>query len=1808
MKTINYGGQGARVRVRGKKALSLIIIIFCLMTGSAWAAGEQVADYTAYPPFLPRVVSPNIMFLLDYSASMVKPAYGSCLEVSNGTADRDGWFSNCGTPTTISPALGTRSFYLPNYDYDPSAPYSGYFDNGFTSNANSWCKSLSTYGDWCSPKYNCTAASNGICSKGTAANPGEWNGNFLNWLTATQFDILKKTVVGGDVNPAPEQSAPVTVRSILTDGVSIRKTVDYGYVGSRTQTSSNCYSRTDGCTTPWPSVTPNWLTPTGSSTAIFGVGKAGDNGKVLTLQTRAAALPSDFSINYKGFVMPGGSAFYVSLYGYTYFYDSSWSKYFYHLPYYHINDSYYYDDLDPSTYDYSYGVRVVEAKGSKIHTFVKGTAPNRIFVISFDNVFLLEDYDAAVGIDSYDHPISFQIQIYEGSGHTVYVYQNAQEGWDHGGGRYTYIYHFGYDGTTYNTKYWDISWVNSPVISSATAFFASPYMSYDITPRGSPTDFQPAVPFNFPPSGANPAGYKVEININEVSSGSNCAAGSYYNGDRNKCYDHESVGLLQDLRDGELSGTLGFRLAIMQLNPLNGGTVTKHFNQKDGMGTGAGGAAPGWPSLMNDTRKQAPTAQTPLAEALYEAEGYFKEDTSFEFATNDWSDAGAGTCPTTGTNYDPYCFQSAGRLISCCKSFVLLVSSGNYSHDFQRNIYYDTALDTDLNPTTRSAGWSSTDDGGSEGTKTNEGWLDNVAYKARVPGTPPDLRPGIAGDQNLTVYAVNTFGAAQTNLTSDTASTSPIYIYVSSTKGFLPSGKLQIDDEIMSYSWKTSTYFYVNARGLDSTTAASHLKNRKVYQAPVPAGANILKKAARYGGFDDSIGDTPDTYDSGEDDRNGDGEPDTYFAASAGSDIKAQIIAAVTNILKSSASGTTVSVLSTSASGEGAIYQAYFYPAKIENVTEERTWPGYMRGFFLDEFQNLRDDASGGSYTCGTETCTYSGTPDGKLIMANSDKIARMCLNTDTNAVRVKMLADADGDGQPDITPSTDCPGTDPNVSMDEVTTIWEAGKKLAKRDKSTRSIYTWADLNGDGAVTTTDSVFDNTGETRLFTTDNKDTLRPYLCAGNATCVASGDEAENIINFVRGNAVTGYRNRCITISGATTEAGCAGSNQRVWALGDIVYSTPTLVSGPGEKYDEIYSDSTYRTFRDRYANRRSVIYAGGNDGMLHAFNGGVYKTGDDPATASVIESGRFIANASSSVNGFANGWNSSIELGDELWAFVPHDNLPHLAWLACNGTATDPSNCGGAEYTHVYYVDQRPKVTDVRIFDDDTDHPGGWGTILIMGMRFGGGAMDVDLNADGDTADAGEKSFRSAFYVFDITNPEKPPTLLFRFYNQDLGFTTSYPAIAKVCSDPSTTENCRNTEKWYMVVGSGPKNEPGTGTNHRDYNGTHTPTQDGKIFVVELKVHDDGTLLKKTFTVDGNTFMGDPTVVDADINFTSDVIYIGSAASTTSGKVYRINTMSVLGVFPDNSVDQYNCTNWCISTLIAPGKPLLVGPSVSKDSQGNIWVFFGTGRLRSTVDLSNYDQQAFYGIKDGCWRGGGNTRVADVNSSNIVTPASSDTACPVTYDTDNLLNASNVEVRSATGSSQVEGIGSEEISYIGSTACTTTSTEGCSLLGTARVANGWYLNLSAPTPPATMPPSERVLSKSVVLGGLVMFTTYKPTSEMCSIFGDSTLYTLYYESGTAYISPTMPEGGTYTRSGTEYVSKSMSLGKGMPTAVGVAIGKKTVSGFVQKSTGEIVRVEAKPGLSVRSGTASWREKTGGGGTSEIETIYKHIVR
>jgi type IV pilus assembly protein PilY1 len=613
------------------------------------------------------------------------------------------------------------------------------------------------------------------------------------------------------------------------------------------------------------------------------------------------------------------------------------------------------------------------------------------------------------------------------------------------------------------------------------------------------------------------------------------------------------------------------------------------------------------------------------------------------------------------------------------------------------------------------------------------------------------------------------------------------------------------------------------------------------------SGSALLADAAKNGGFIEKNGnDRPDLTE--EWDRNGDGDPDNYFVASEGYELENQLLSAITDILKRVASGTAVSVLSTSAQGEGNLFQAMFKPVVTEGLSEVN-WVGYLQSLWVDRMGNLREDTHGDNH-----------------LVYTADLIIKYHFDEFTGDLTIEKYSDSDGDGEADSQTPVSTGG------LDSLHPLWEAGKILALREASTRTIITFVDDNKDGQVTQSESL--------EFAHTNSATLRPYLRASDET------EASNIINFIRGVDIAGFRSRKLTVD---------SQPNKVWKLGDIVDSTPTVVGKPMDDVLLLYGDQSYLDFAKKYKDRETVIYTGANDGMLHAFNGGKFRHGDDPGTS-----------------GHDTGWIEGTNLGSELWAYIPYNLLPHLKWL------TDEN------YSHVYYVDLKPRVADVRIFNSDGDHPGGWGTILIGGMRFGGGDINVTDTFSGTPE---TRTFRSAYFAIDITVPDNPRPL-WEFTDQNLGFTLSYPTISKV------------GDAWHLIVGSGPVNYDGTSN------------QGGSIFVLDLRT---GNPLRR-IEVGTNAFMASPISVDVELDYDVDVIYIGETyreGSNWSGRMHRLST--------NGSADP---GSWTLSTLFESEGPITSAPTAAVDKQKNLWVFFGTGRYLSVEDKADDTLQKFYGLKD----------------------------------------------------------------------------------------------------------------------------------------------------------------------------------------------------------------------------------------------------
>ncbi|MCP4716374.1 MAG: hypothetical protein GY868_14740, partial [Deltaproteobacteria bacterium] len=562
----------------------------------------------------------------------------------------------------------------------------------------------------------------------------------------------------------------------------------------------------------------------------------------------------------------------------------------------------------------------------------------------------------------------------------------------------------------------------------------------------------------------------------------------------------------------------------------------------------------------------------------------------------------------------------------------------------------------------------------------------------------------------------------------------------------------------------------------------------------------------------------------------------------------------------------------------------------------EITWAGYLQSFWMDQYGGLRED-----------------TNRNRRFDEDQDKVLAFKFDSDAGETRASRFgpqhAGKDGIYDGTIEPEE-------IVDVEEVVPLWEAGKVLAGRDIGMypRNIFTNLD-NGSTAGRVD------------FTTNNRGTLKPFLgLEDNATwnyLGAHGGEdvrANNLICFINGVAEDdfslfgGYMGTpdTVNVRSRTMDDG------RLWRLGDIVNSTPVSISRPVSNYGRIYGDESYKDYYMKYRNRETVVYVGGNDGMLHAFTSGVYSS-DNKTFVSVQDMPGYLADIPDRMP-VGNLETDGQHLGQEMWAYIPQCLLPHLKWL--------PS----PEYTHVPYVDVTPRVFDVQIFDpSDETHPGGWGTVLVCGVGMGGKRIS-----------AGGRSFVSSYFAIDVTNPRDPRLLWERTFDQ-LGFSVNAAGILKV------------KDNWFLALGSGPS----------DYDGTSS--HKGHVYIVDVLT--GGDVYYRDFeTEDAHAVMSSPLALDMKLNYNVDAVYVGAAcgAGSTKGAVYKITVKQNNPEF-DHVSDDYIAvpSGWDpMAKLFDSDRPISGQLSLGYGREDNIWLFFGTGRFLTDADRTNGDVNYLYGIKD----------------------------------------------------------------------------------------------------------------------------------------------------------------------------------------------------------------------------------------------------
>jgi type IV pilus assembly protein PilY1 len=803
---------------------------------------------------------------------------------------------------------------------------------------------------------------------------------------------------------------------------------------------------------------------------------------------------------------------------------------------------------------------------------------------------------------------------------------------------------------------------------------------------------------------------------------------------------------------------------------------------------------------------------------------------------------------------------------------------------------------------------------------------------------------------------------------------------------------------------------------------------------------NPLWYAAKWGGFDDLDGDGKPFTDStcgtsspnakcAEWDKDGDGVPDNYFLVVNPLKLEQQLDKALLSILRRASSGTAASVL---ASGEGSganLVQAIFYPRRLFG-SKEISWTGSLQNlwYYVDprlQYSTIRED-----------------TVADEDLLIDQDYITKFFFDTADQKTKAHRYA-SDANGIQGAQQTT--------VPLEQLSYLWEAGGLLQSRNLSSSPRTIKTSLDGHTLID--------------FDTSTAGTLQTRLQASSLT------DAQNIIQYVRGTSdinTTLYRDRSVT-NGTTTG---------IWRLGDIVSSTPKVVSWINlGNYYKTYKDQTYKDFlnSDAYKYRGKVVsgtaygtgmvFTGANDGMLHAFKLGALE----------------VVNGSTSEKASLDN-SANTTMGQEAWAFIPKNALPYLKYLM------------DQNYCHLYYIDATPVVFDASIGDatvtgsywDATRTVDSWRTILIGSMRFGG-ACKATSTTNGVQAPISGEGY-SSYFALDITDSSRypndptnhPPTLLWEFArptDNDLGFSTTGPAIVRISGrDASASEsiaNKNNNGRWFVVIASGPTG-PITNLQFKGFS-----NQNLKLFILDLKT---GALLR-TIPMDGtngmpnipNAFGGslNNANIDYDLDYQDDALYMGYTASEdstpssttkwTNGGVLRIITNEDLSGSNVSATGNtaLNPNNWTVSALTSNLGPVSAAvshlahyPSNNNKNPDKAWLYFGTGRYYYREDDLTATDRRIFSVKEPCL-----SKVIDA-----------------THYGDSCSSVALSALDNAT-----------------------------TTVPTAEPDGGWYITLDQ---------SERVVTDPLAsTTGSVFFTTFAPSPDICEYGGSTYLWGVRYNTG-----------------------------------------------------------------------------------------------
>jgi type IV pilus assembly protein PilY1 len=361
----------------------------------------------------------------------------------------------------------------------------------------------------------------------------------------------------------------------------------------------------------------------------------------------------------------------------------------------------------------------------------------------------------------------------------------------------------------------------------------------------------------------------------------------------------------------------------------------------------------------------------------------------------------------------------------------------------------------------------------------------------------------------------------------------------------------------------------------------------------------------------------------------------------------------------------------------------------------------------------------------------------------------------------------------------------------------------------------------------------------------------------------------------------------------------------------------------------------------------------------------------------------------------------------------------------------------------------------------------------------------------------------------------------------------------------------------------------GSGPTSMDANSAHAAS----LIVVDLKTGGDTVNggLKKIFTLPGgNAFANEPVVLDKSMNYNADAVYVAANYNTGTSEVFRLtipqedNTefkaFDADGGSPEY-VDDPADARWKITKMVKSPRPITASGTLSVDRKDNAWLYLGTGRFMTLSDKTNTSQNYILGVKDPFF----NPDLPACNYSYPAVECEINKLGTVADPMNDLFDAGAYEVYNR---SKVEGPGGDEISF-----------DDLVLEARRNVYQGWYRELQY----EVGVPSERVVNKGAVLGGVLLMPTFKPDTDPCRAGGSSRLFGVYYETGTAFFRKIFNEDP-----GEGPVLDVIDLGDGIASSLSIHSGRQQGGKvYVQKSTGEILEIDVDPPFNIKSGPVYW---------------------